>query len=98
MTDYTKKTVELLLQKHKPYLIEILKNQGIDVKESDNLTADEICSLISSQNDEPDFVLESSIYRCSCGSKLIIVREVQLRSADEGSSVVRLCRECGRKW
>lgn len=98
MDDYTRKTVELLLSRNKAYLVEILKSQNILVNESDELTTEKVCSLISIRNEDKDSQLESSIYKCSCGSRLVTVREVQLRSADEGSSIVRSCRACGRKW
>ena len=38
----------------------------------------------------------SNVYHCKrCGSNCISVRSVQTRSADEGSTEIRTCMECG---
>lgn len=33
---------------------------------------------------------------CSCGSKNTIQREFQIRSSDEGASIVTICKDCGK--
>jgi DNA-directed RNA polymerase subunit M/transcription elongation factor TFIIS len=90
--------VQLLLEKDREYLAEILSDLGIRVERTDDLTVDKVCALMSNQTSSQIDPRESSIYKCSCGSRFITVREVQMRSADEGSAVVCMCRACGRKW
>jgi DNA-directed RNA polymerase subunit M/transcription elongation factor TFIIS len=96
--DYTLSTVKLLLERDRSYLMEILDKLGIDVHENEAITAENIVKLISNQDEQKPVAHESSIYVCKCGSRSVTTKEVQLRSADEGSSIINFCRTCGHKW
>lgn len=41
---------------------------------------------------------ESLFYQCKCGSKEIKIREKQMRSLDEPSTIIMRCVKCGNKW
>ncbi|MAE20877.1 MAG: hypothetical protein CMK92_00435 [Pseudomonas sp.] len=44
-------------------------------------------------------VPESKLYKCrKCGSRRIMHRSAQLRSADEGMDVLCACTKCGQQW
>lgn len=44
-------------------------------------------------------VKTSTLYRCrQCGKKETTIRSVQMRSLDEGESLVICCQYCGYKW
>lgn len=98
MDDYSKSVIELLIIKNKEYLINILQNLGIEVANSSSLTTESVCALLEDRKNENRTFHKSSIYTCKCGSNLVIVRETQMRSADEGSTIIHLCRECGNMW
>lgn len=101
MDEYSRATIELLLARHKNYLFDILRKQGMDVSErfKANATVDDICNFISKQKEPSDYVHRSSIYRCSkCSSNMVVTREVQSRSTDEGSTIMYVCNECGNIW
>lgn len=93
MDDYSRRVIGLLIKRNRRYLSELLGTQI-----PDDATVDTICAIIADQNLDPKTVHESSIFVCKCGSKLVSLREVQIRSADEGSTIVHLCNECGNKW
>ena len=93
MDDYTRKTVKLLLERDRAYLSELV---GQPIHK--DTTVDEVCEIIADQNKADTTSHASSIYKCRCGSNLVVVREVQLRSADEGSTIVHICKSCGHKW
>jgi DNA-directed RNA polymerase subunit M/transcription elongation factor TFIIS len=95
MDDYTRKVVEVLLEHDRQYLSELI---GARVPEG--ATVDTVCAMIIADQDQAKQKEHiSSIYRCNrCSSKTVVVRDVQLRSADEGSTAVYLCRKCGHTW
>ena len=99
MDEYSRKTVELLKERHPAYLKELLSKIGIDLDVGPS-TADAICSAIydRSHAEKSTAGHESSIYTCDCGSRCVITREVQTRSSDEGSSILHICTECGKKY
>lgn len=35
---------------------------------------------------------------CKCGNKRIIIKTLQVRSSDEGTTVFAKCTKCNRKW
>ena len=102
MDEYSRATIKILLEHNKKYLSEILLNilpEGTDVNSiTRNATVDTICAVIASQTTDIQDKNIDSIYTCRCGSKMVVLREVQLRSADEGSTVVHVCEMCGHKW
>jgi len=91
--EYSRKVIKLLLERDRAYLSRLL---GVAVPE--NATVDAICTIIADRDRAPEKDHVSSIYRCRCGSKRVVLREAQMRSADEGSTIVRVCIECGNKW
>ena len=99
MDGYSRKTVELLKERHPAYLKELLSKIGIGLDVGSS-TADAICSAIydRSHAEKSTADHESSIYTCDCGSRCVITREVQTRSSDEGSSILHICTECGNKY
>lgn len=98
MDKYSIDTIELLLKDDRGYLVEILRNLEITVDDPSSLTIESVCVLLAAQKGESHTTHESSIYACKCGSKKIIAREMQLRSADEGSTITYICRDCGNCW
>ena len=95
MDDYTLKTVKLLLERNKEYLFEILEKLNIEV---DN-NAENICKLLHNRENDKKIMHKSSIYTCTkCNSKYVTTEEVQVRSSDEGSSIVHFCNACGNRW
>ncbi len=99
MDEYSRRTVELLLERHPVYLEELLSKMGIYLDVRSN-SVDSICSAISdrSRTEKSGSGHESSIYTCDCGSRHVITREVQTRSSDEGSSILHICTKCGKKY
>ncbi len=95
--DYTKQTVRLLLERHPSYLEEVLRSRGWNVNVQ-NETAESISAIVTCQKHVQKKAHESSIYTCQCGSKSVVTREVQMRSADEGSTIVHICNDCGRRY
>lgn len=97
MDDYSRKTICLLLERYPEYLREILSKLGIDLDVS-KASTDSISAAIADRKQAETARHESSIYVCKCGSKSVVTREVQTRSADEGSTIVHICTECGKSW
>lgn len=95
--DYTRKTIKLLLERNPEYLNEILENLGIHVNLSKE-TPDSIARMVDCQNRTENFNHKSSIYTCKCGSNNVITREIQTRSADEGSTIIHICQKCGHTY
>lgn len=101
MDDYTKTTVELLLESNRKYLREILCDICISpdtVPQEKDLNMDNVGAIIANQRPSTTKLHRSSIYKCICGSNNVITREAQTRSADEGSTVFCVCNKCGRSW
>lgn len=94
MDSYSRETVQLLLVRHPEYLAEILKK--LEIPASDNV--DRITAMIAYRKHAEKELHASSIYICKCGSNLVVTREVQTRSADEGSTIVHICGKCGNKY
>lgn len=46
----------------------------------------------------PDSHKESGIECIRCNKRYVVSREVQTRSADEGSTIFYICINCGHKW
>lgn len=90
---YTRKAVEWLLKHDRAYLSRL-----IGAKLAPGTTADTVCAMIAKHDQASERLHISSIYTCKCGSKMVVSREVQLRSADEGSSIMHTCGKCGHTW
>jgi DNA-directed RNA polymerase subunit M/transcription elongation factor TFIIS len=90
---YTRAVVKWLLEHDRDYLSRLL---GVEL--SPGATTDTVCAMIANHNQASVRSHVSSIYVCKCGSKMVVSREVQLRSADEGSSILHTCGECGHTW
>ena len=71
---YTRAVVEWLLEHDRAYLSRLL---GAEL--APDATADSVCAMIANHNQAPERLHISSIYRCRCGSKMVVSREVQLR-------------------
>lgn len=99
MDDYSRKTIDLLLKHDKKYLVEIIQKQ-LDINVQDNavLTTESVCELFRTQEIQKIKPHMSSIFVCKCGSKHVTIREIQLRSADEGSTIKHICNKCGYTW
>lgn len=97
MDEYTKKTVELLMERYPDYLVQILSSQGITIDLRTD-TASSITAMIAHQNHAEIKHHISSIYTCKCGSNSVVTREVQSRSSDEGSTIVHICEKCGNTY
>lgn len=93
MDNYSRKTIGLLLERYPEYLNEILSRLGIPQGSLDSISA-----AIADRKQAETARHESSIYVCRCGSKSVVAREVQTRSADEGSTILHICTECGAKF
>ena len=51
------------------------------------------------QFEKPQEVLENSLYTCfKCGGNKIFSIAKRVRSADEGMTVFKECRDCHNKW
>ena len=101
MDGYSKKTIELLLERDRNYLREILLDicsSPNDVPGELDLNMDNVSAIIANQRHSITKMHKSSIYKCTCGSNNVITREAQTRSADEGSTVLCVCNNCGRSW
>ena len=101
MDDYTKRTIELLLERDRKYLREILCDICINpnkVPQEEDLNMDNVSAIIANQRPSMTKLHKSSIYKCACGSNNVITREAQTRSADEGSTIFCVCNKCGRSW
>ena len=92
--DFTKKTVQVLLERYPEYLTEILEKLEIQA-DLQNDTADSITAMIAYRKHAENELHASSIYTCRCGSNSVVTREVQTRSSDEGSTIVHICEKCG---
>jgi hypothetical protein len=40
----------------------------------------------------------STLYICKCGDSKVKLKEIQMRRADEGTTVIAHCRNCDRIW
>ena len=101
MDDYTKRTIELLLERDRNYLREILCDicsRPNNVPAELDLNMDNVSAIIANQRPYIAKLHKSSIYKCTCGSDNVITREAQTRSADEGSTVYCVCNKCGHSW
>ena len=101
MDDYSVKTIQLYIQdQYKPYLVTVLRRYWDDVP--DNITESDAIRIlrdIMQQKIPSAKVHKSSRYKCpKCSSTYVTVREVQLRSADEGSSIMGHCNKCGETF
>ena len=81
MDEYSVKTVRLLMQRHKDYLVSILRRHSDNVPSISELTEADAIRVLSSVNDcsmipHANNKTVSSFYACKCGSKHITVREV----------------------
>lgn len=94
--DYACKTIKLLLEKNPEYLQKILIDLKCDIS-LENTTPEEIYKKLSFHN-ETKKIHESKLYTCECGSKYVTNQEYQLRSADEGSTIIFTCHECHKVW
>ncbi len=97
MDGYTRATVKKLLELYPEYLEEILLKQGLKI-DVNKYSAEDISAMIAYQRHAEEALHESSIYTCKCGSKNVVTREVQTRSADEGSTILHICMKCGAKY
>jgi DNA-directed RNA polymerase subunit M/transcription elongation factor TFIIS len=103
MDSYSLKTLRLLLERDREYLVTILKRYSNNVPDTSELTEADAIRIILSVSHGIDcndniITTESSIYVCVCGSKHIATIDRQIRSADEGSSIQCVCRKCGNTW
>lgn len=97
MDDYSQKTIQLLQVANASYLKELLNKIGIHTDELSD--SKKIGKLIANQNMVSTELHKSSIFACKiCGSNNVITREIQMRSSDEGSSIIHICLKCGNKW
>lgn len=58
---------------------------------------------IENENIEMDFIESpfektESILKCVCGSSNVMTFSKQLRSSDEGTSVIAVCIDCKKRW
>ncbi len=95
--DYTRRTVQLLLERHPEYLEKRLASIGISFDPKTD-TADSVTASIARRNHAERKRHTSSIYTCKCGSNNVVTREVQTRSSDEGSTIVYICEKCGNTY
>ena len=93
MDEYSREVIGLLLERNRPYLEELLSTVL-----PANATVDTVCQIIADKDCAGEDNHVSSIYTCKCGSKRVVLREVQLRSADEGSTILHTCEACGNRW
>jgi len=97
--DYSRKTIALLLERNRSYLVKILEHITPDsIPAEIELNIDNVSAIIANQNVRGNKLHKSSIYKCRCGSDAVITREVQIRSADEGTTIVHMCKKCGNRW
>jgi DNA-directed RNA polymerase subunit M/transcription elongation factor TFIIS len=97
MDCYTRDTIKLLLERDPVYLNEILSEIGIRVDLSKE-TPESLTILVGRRKIPTKLQHVSSIYACKCGSNNVVTREVQNRSADEGSTVIHICQDCGNRY
>ena len=98
MDDYTKTTIELLLERDKKYLREILCDICLSpdkVPQETDLNMDNVSAIIANRRPSQIQLHKSSIYKCVCGSNNVVTREAQTKSADEGSTIFCVCNKCG---
>lgn len=100
MDEYSLKTIKLLLQTNKMYLHSILLKYSTNVPDPEYLTEDNVVKIINGIGNKSQISDKAklSIYLCKCGSNDVVAREVQLRSLDEGSSIIFICKSCGNRW
>jgi DNA-directed RNA polymerase subunit M/transcription elongation factor TFIIS len=96
MDDYSQQTIKLLLETDKTYLFRLLRQLDIEVDDDDD--EKQIGQMLENQKTIDPILHKSSIYTCQCGSNNVITREIQTRSADEGSTIVHICLKCSRTW
>lgn len=97
MDDYTLRTVAILLDRYPSYLEQMLSSKGITIDLRRD-TAESITARIADRSHAEEKRHKSSIYTCRCGSNSVVTREVQARSADEGSTIVHICEKCGNTY
>ena len=93
MDDYFEATIQLLLEKNRKYLSSIRKKYATNVQDDDQITAEYarvVIMSVSNINFNPsNKTRNSSICVCKkCGQKDVVSRERQIRSSDEGSTIV----------
>ena len=99
MDDYSVQVIRLYMERNKSYLVRVLRRYMDDVP--NDITEETAIRLLVATTQRitcpaPTRTYNSSIYKCyRCRSTNVSIREVQLRSADEGSSVLCHCNGCG---
>ncbi len=89
------------------YLINKVVNGDIEIENIAEMTSDKLCPT-KSENIKQKIILRNSqklnyktstLYTCrNCGKKDVIIRHVQTRSLDEGSSTSVRCNFCNFNW
>ncbi len=89
------------------YLINKIINNEIDIKNIAELTSDELCP-VKANNIKQNLILRnqqklnyktSTLYSCkNCKKRNVTVKEIQMRSLDEGSNLSLTCLFCGYHW
>lgn len=89
------------------YLINLIINNQIDIKNIGMLTSEDLCpnkSLnikenLHKRNNQEIKLKTSTLYTCkNCKKKEVYIREYQGRSLDEGSNLSLTCQFCNYNW
>lgn len=98
MDSYSKEYAEYLWNHDKDFLLRYIKSIFPDQKKMPE-SLDDITKMFELKQKEQSpspITEETKAFKCKrCFSDSISVKDVQLRSADEGSTVILTCTKCG---
>lgn len=89
------------------YLINLIINNQIDIKNIGSMTSENLCpdksqnikENLNKRNNQTIKLKTSTLYTCkNCSRKEVSIREYQGRSLDEGSNLSLTCQFCGYNW
>lgn len=101
------KNLDIDSEVHSDYLITKIINKNIDINNIAYLNSNDLCpeksdniiNTLKIRNNQKLVFKTSILYTCrNCKFKKVIIKQVQLKSQDEGFNLSLTCTFCNNKW